>query len=100
MYPDKVENMLKSLVREVSDLRKLMELSCDSPLKSKDYLTVSEAAKYIGKHPDTVRRWLRDGSIKGKKLKGGKKQDRYVLLRTDVDEFLAKQRVDIPVFKL
>jgi excisionase family DNA binding protein len=31
----------------------------------KQYVTVDEAAEYLGVHPQTVRRWLRDGQIQG-----------------------------------
>ena len=31
----------------------------------KGYYTVGEVAKEVGVHPQTVRRWLRDGQIEG-----------------------------------
>jgi excisionase family DNA binding protein len=35
-------------------------------------LTPDEAAKILKVSPQTIRRWLRDGSIKGTKVGGGK----------------------------
>ncbi len=33
-----------------------------------EYLSVEEAAKALGVHVETIRRWLRDGTIKGIKF--------------------------------
>lgn len=34
-------------------------------IEGKPFVTVEEAAAMIGVHPQTVRRWLRDGQMKG-----------------------------------
>ena len=35
---------------------------------NKPYVTVEEAAEYLGVHPQTVRRWLRAGQIQGRMI--------------------------------
>jgi len=42
-----------------------MHVIMPSLFQTDEYLTVQEFARYVGVHPQTVRRWLRDGKIKG-----------------------------------
>ena len=35
--------------------------------KISDYLTVGEAAEYLGVHPDSLRRWDRSGKLKARR---------------------------------
>jgi excisionase family DNA binding protein len=52
----------------------------------KDYLTVKEAAKYLKKHPATVRRLIRKRKLKAQKLAG--KYGIYLIDRSDLLEFM------------
>ncbi len=52
----------------------------------KDYLTVKEAAKYLKKHPATVRRLIRSRKLKAQKLAG--KYGIYLIARSDLLEFM------------
>ena len=36
--------------------------------KGKTYLTVDQAAKYIGKHPRTIRNWIINGRLPASRL--------------------------------
>jgi DNA repair protein RadD len=53
------------------------------------WLRTSEAAKYLGVHPETMRRWGREGTIPAAKLgnRGG-----FRFKREDLDQFLDQNR--------
>ncbi len=40
-------------------------------IPEKQYFRPDEAAKYLGVHVDTIRRWIRDGKIRSTKTFGG-----------------------------
>ena len=52
----------------------------------KDYLTVKETAKYLKKHPATIRRLIRSRKLKATKLAG--KYGVYIIARADLLEFM------------
>lgn len=52
-----------------------------------DILTVSEAARFLGKNPGTVRRWITSGLLRGKRISAGG-SGVYVLLKSDVLEWI------------
>lgn len=52
----------------------------------KDFLTVKEAAKYLKKHPATVRRLIRKRKLKAQKLAG--KYGIYLIDRSDLLEYM------------
>lgn len=31
-------------------------------------ITVQEAAKHVGRHQETIKRWLREGTLRGRKI--------------------------------
>jgi PTS system nitrogen regulatory IIA component len=55
------------------------------------WLRTPEAAKYLGVHEETVRRWAREGAIPAAKLgnRGG-----FRFKRDDLDRFLEKRRAE------
>lgn len=52
----------------------------------KDHLTVEETAKYLKKHPSTIRRWIKDKKLPATKLGG--KYGVYIIQRSDLLEFM------------
>lgn len=52
----------------------------------KEYLTVKEVAKYLKKHPATVRRLIRSRKLKAQKLAG--KYGVYLISRSDLMEYM------------
>lgn len=50
-----------------------------------DVVSVSEAAKRMGRHVDTIKRWMRDGDFCGYVTKSGE----YVIPRPAFDRYLA-----------
>ena len=53
------------------------------------YLKVSEAAKKARVHPNTIRRWLTTGVLKGAKLPTSKyNQARWFIKEKDLTDFL------------
>lgn len=48
-------------------------LSIIQKRKKRDYLTVGEIAMLLGVNPQTVRRWIDDGKMKGIKFKWGRR---------------------------
>ena len=55
--------------------------------KISDYLTVGSAAEYLGVHPDSLRRWDRDGKLKPRRHPINNFR---LYLRRDLDIFLAQ----------
>jgi excisionase family DNA binding protein len=58
----------------------------------KDYLTVKEAAKYLKKHPATVRNFIKKRKLKAKKLAG--KYGIYLIDRSDLLEFMMSKMME------
>lgn len=54
------------------------------------WYTVEDVAALLGKNPETVRRWLRDGKLDGVRL-GGKKLG-WQIAADDVIRMLARRR--------
>ena len=54
-----------------------------------DWIRTPEAAKYLGVHIETMRRWAREGTIPSAKLgnRGG-----FRFKRVDLDRFLEQRR--------
>lgn len=50
-----------------------------------DIVTVKEAARFLHKHPDTVRRWIEVGKLKARHLSSGG-HGIYAILRSDLLE--------------
>ena len=55
------------------------------------WLTVNQIAQRLQVHPETVRRWLRDGRLQGRNL-GGKSG--YRVREADLEVFLAQEPED------
>jgi len=55
-------------------------------LAVKEILTVSETARFLQKHPDTIRRWIERKILPARKIAAGGKGV-FVLLKHDVLEF-------------
>jgi hypothetical protein len=53
-------------------------------MKRKGWLTIHEVAAKFHKHPNTIRRFLREGRIKGKKLKGRSGGEWLVSIQTEL----------------
>ena len=60
-----------------------------APASEPDWLTLGQAAKYLGVHIETVRRWAREKAIPAAKLgnRGG-----FRFRREDLDRFLEARR--------
>ena len=55
------------------------------------WLRTPEAAKYLGMHEETIRRWAREGAIPAAKL-GNPGGSRFK--RSDLDRFLEERRAE------
>jgi len=51
-------------------------------------LTVAEAARILRVHPETIRRWLREGTMAGKRPRS--RQAGYRIRQADVQRFLGR----------
>ena len=60
-------------------------------IENREWMRTPEAAKYLGVHIETVRRWVREGVIPAAKLgnRGG-----FRFRREDLDRFLEKRRAE------
>jgi len=71
----------------------MMEARCtaldDSAVLNRDLLTVEQVADYLQVHPETVRKWLREGDLIGVNLGG---RARWRVRREDLERFIESQR--------
>jgi excisionase family DNA binding protein len=58
----------------------------------KDYLTVKEAAKYLKRHPATVRSLIKKRKLKAQKLAG--KFGIYLIARADLLEYMMSKVIE------
>ncbi len=56
------------------------------PIAVKEILSVSETARFLNKHPDTIRRWIDKKILPARKISAGG-TGVFVLLKYDVLEF-------------
>ncbi len=54
-------------------------------------LTVPEAARRAGRHPETIRRWIREGKLRARKV-----GTHYVLKESDLVDLLAGSGDTVP----
>ncbi len=54
--------------------------------QQKEWLTVEQIAKELGVHPETIREYIRDGSLKAVQLKRS-----YRIRRSDYEQFLRER---------
>lgn len=54
-------------------------------------LTVPEAAKRVGKHPETVRRWIREGKLRARKV-----GTQHVIEEEDLDSLFDNDLLPAP----
>lgn len=62
------------------------------PTAMKDIVTVEEAATFLHKHPDTIRRWIEASKLKARHLSAGS-HGIYAILRNDLLEFAVSESV-------
>ncbi len=58
-------------------------------MRGANLLVVDQVAELLGKHPATVRRWIREGKLPAQKLGG--KYGIYVLDREEVLQYLVRR---------
>lgn len=56
----------------------------------KDIVTVEEAARFLHKHPDTIRRWIEVNKLKARHLSAGG-HGIYAILRSDLLELVVSE---------
>jgi excisionase family DNA binding protein len=55
-------------------------------------LTVPEVARRVGRNPETVRRWIREG-----RLRAGKIGTQHVIEEADLEAFLSGDHEEVPM---
>ncbi len=60
-------------------------------MQQERWLTVNQIAERLQVHPETVRRWLRDGRLRGRNF-GGKSG--YRVREADLEAFLVREPED------
>ena len=58
----------------------------------KDIVTVEEAAQFLHKHPDTIRRWIEHNILKARHLSAGG-HGIYAILRSDLLELAVSESI-------
>lgn len=59
----------------------------------KDIVTVEEAAGFLHKHPETIRRWIEEKKLKARHLAAGG-HGIYAILRSDLLEFAVAETIE------
>jgi excisionase family DNA binding protein len=54
-------------------------------------LTVPEAARRLGKNPETVRRWIREGKLRAERV-----GTQHVIAEGDLDDLLVDEELPLP----
>jgi len=57
-----------------------------------DIITVVEAAQFLHKHPDTIRRWIEQHILKARRLSAGG-HGIYAILRNDLLELMISESI-------
>ena len=55
-------------------------------------ITVPEAARRIGRHPETIRRWIRSGRLRAERV-----GTQHLVRPEDLDAFAADEPLDLPL---
>lgn len=58
-----------------------------------DIVTVEEAAVFLHKHPDTIRRWIENRMLKARRLSAGG-HGIYAILRSDLLELIVSESLE------
>jgi excisionase family DNA binding protein len=58
----------------------------------KEYFSVREAAKYLKKHPDTIRNYIHEKRLPAQRLTG--KNGIFLILRSDILEFMVNNMME------
>ena len=56
-------------------------------------LTLPEAARHAGRNPETIRRWIRDGRLRSRKI-----GTQYVIEQGDLDGVLKTSTLPLPAW--
>lgn len=64
----RVENLLLNIASDMKEMRN--DILSLKPSDSSGLLTVKEASKYYNVDESTIRRWIKNGSAKSKKIGG------------------------------
>ncbi len=59
-----------------------------------DIITVEEAAQFLHKHPDTIRRWIENKKLKARHLSAGG-HGIYAILRSDLLELVVSGSLEV-----
>ncbi|CAN5312038.1 hypothetical protein BH24ACT7_BH24ACT7_23490 [soil metagenome] len=54
-------------------------------------MTVPDAARYAGRNPETIRRWIREGKVRSERV-----GTQHLVLREDLTAMLADRPLDLP----
>ncbi|MGH2756674.1 MAG: helix-turn-helix domain-containing protein [Actinomycetota bacterium] len=54
-------------------------------------LTVPEAARLSGKNPETIRRWIREGKLRSRKV-----GTQHIIEEDDLDGIIGEDRLPVP----
>ena len=54
-------------------------------------LTVPEAARRLGRNPETVRRWIREGRLRAERV-----GTQHVIAEADLDDFRVDEELPLP----
>jgi excisionase family DNA binding protein len=58
----------------------------------KDYFTVRDAAKYLKKHPDTIRNYIHERKLPAQRLTG--KNGIFLIQKNDILEFMVSKMME------
>jgi excisionase family DNA binding protein len=62
--------------------------------EKEDLLTVAETAKILRTHSSTVRKWIKEGTLRAIKLPHPGKRTTYRVARSTIDELIQGKSID------
>jgi len=96
LSPEMVERIAKQIIDAIGGLREdltefqkgVQSLAPRNPVRGKPFYTVGEAAKLLNAHQETVRRWIRSGTLLASKTGNGSAKSHYVIDAADIEQFM------------
>lgn len=94
-YPDDLHDVLTQILEGIQNLsvairevRQLLEGT------RKDFYTAEEVAEITGRSAYTVRRWLKENRLTGRKVEGSGTKGKWLVARDDLNRLVAAGRGD------
>lgn len=87
---------LQKLNNEMAKQTILLAQLCKKGLQKNEdneYLTTQQAAQFVKRSTETIRRWIRDDKLNGIKLNRGSDKDRYLIPKQSLEKLVNTENI-------